>query len=129
MLINLHLLPNRATLDVKTKIFIHNFILQCFCIWIEVLVPLLLPKGLIVVEVLEDVEGGWTVPWADPEALAAVIRGALAERADRPDAWERRVATARQHILDRYTWDAATDTLLGVYERAITGGAARGAAG
>lgn len=72
-------------------------------------------------EVLQDVEGGWTVPWADADALARALRVALQEREERPMDWARRVATARGHILARYTWEAATDRMLEVYGRAILG--------
>ena len=91
--------------------------------------PSIVAEGEGCAEVLEDVEGGWTVPWADPEALAGAIRGALAERADRPDAWNERIATAQGHILSRYTWQAATDRTLQVYERAIARGGGGGGGG
>jgi glycosyltransferase involved in cell wall biosynthesis len=79
--------------------------------------PAVVVEGEGCAEVLADVDGGWTVPWADPAALTRVVEGALAEQHRLPGESARRVHAAQQRILARYTWSAAAERLLGVYER------------
>lgn len=88
--------------------------------------PAVVCEGEGAAEVLDDVGGGWTVPYADPDALSGAMAKALAERAQDPSGWRRRVAAAQQAILSRYTWRLAADRVEGVYARAV---AARGGRG
>lgn len=76
-------------------------------------------------EVLDEVQGGWTAPYGDPDALARVIGDALAARDAAPAAWAARTAGARQRILDRFTWEAVTDHILTIYRRAVGAGGTR----
>jgi len=80
--------------------------------------PAVVVEGEGCAEVLADVDGGWTIPWANPPVLAQVVRAALHERESRPESQARRVRAAAKRILARYTWRAATDRLLDVYDRA-----------
>ena len=73
-------------------------------------------------EVLSDIDGGWTVPWADPAALEKVIAEALREREEQPRAWARRVRRAQEGILARYTWDAGVDRIESIYRAALRQG-------
>ena len=81
--------------------------------------PAVVCEGDGCAEVLDDVKGGWTVPWAKPEALARTVAEALDEKKQQPEHWQSRIDKAREHILDRYSWDAATDKLLAIYDRAM----------
>ena len=84
--------------------------------------PSVVSSGAGCAEVLERVDGGWSAPYGDPAALAGVIEKALGERTASRARWDARVATARQRILERFTWPAVTDHILGIYTRAAAGG-------
>lgn len=68
-----------------------------------------------IVDIVRDGETGWTVPPADPEALA----GAVLEAARDPDLAREVAARGRRHVLENFSTDAVVEALEELYRAAV----------
>ena len=76
--------------------------------------PVLTTDCAWVPRLVED-GAGMIVPVGNPDAFAAALR----RLADNPALRQRMGATGRQQVLDRHTWPASAERLMGLYRRLV----------